>query len=250
MPEAEIWRIALATGSAAIVCFFTAMTGSGSALILVPLLTFLGLHPVQAVAVHKFEVTFWTATSSFRYWKNGQVRKEDIWWYIILGGFGAFLGARYIHLISDDALRLLIGFLILGVATWIVLMKKPPKEHQASPWKRVLLIGSMIVFGIYEGIFGGGNGFFITVFFLTLVGGSELKTVGMVSVIAVVWNLIAMLTYAAHGSLVLSYAIPVTVGASIGAWFGSGFAIRKGTKVVRWIIIAAAYISGVLMLVL
>jgi uncharacterized membrane protein YfcA len=62
--------------TASVVCFFTAMTGSGSGLILVPLLILAGLSPVQAIAVHKFKA-LWTVVSGLRYWKNRQVLTLD-----------------------------------------------------------------------------------------------------------------------------------------------------------------------------
>jgi len=70
----------------------------------------------------------------------------------------------------------------------------------------------------------------------------------MITVQAIVWNLVAVLTHFSYGSLVLSYAIPVAIGASVGAWFGAGFAIHKGAKFVRWIIIIGSFIAGLAML--
>ncbi|MDO8648942.1 MAG: sulfite exporter TauE/SafE family protein [Candidatus Peregrinibacteria bacterium] len=247
--DSEIIKIAIASFTATIVCFFTAMTGSGSGLILVPLLTFLGLHPVQAIAIHKFEATFWTCTSAIRYLRNRQVHTQDLPWYLLIGGIGAFLGARYIHLISDRTLQLIVGTIIILVATWLLFARRKSEQRDPALWKRMLLIASMLGFGIYEGVFGAGNGYFIAALFFTLIGSNELKTVGMITVQAVVWNLVAVLTHYAFGSLLLHYAIPVAICASIGAWFGAGFAIHRGTKFVRWIIIIGSYVAGVAMLV-
>lgn len=250
MFDAEFLKILLVSLTATVVCFFTAMTGSGSGLILVPLLTFLGLHPVQAIAIHKFEATFWTSVSAFRYIKNGQVHRQDLYWYLLIGGFGAFLGARFIHLISDRELQYIVGVLVFLVATWMLFFHRKYEEKHSSRLKRLLLILSMVFFGIYEGVFGAGNGYFIAAFFFTVLGTNELKTVGMITVQAVVWNLVAVLTHYSYGSLVLSYAIPVAIGASIGAWFGAGFAIHRGAKFIRWVMIIGSYLAGASMLLL
>lgn len=143
MLDAEILRIAFASVAAAVVCFFAAMTGSGSGLILVPLFTFLGLPLVEAIAVHKFESTLWTTISASRYLRRQQVLFLDFPAYPILGCVGTFLGAESIHFISDELLKSVVGTAILIVGFWIVFFHRDPKPKEIVPWKRGILIGSM-----------------------------------------------------------------------------------------------------------
>lgn len=248
MPDPEVLRIAFASVSAAVICFFAAMTGSGSGLILVPLLSLLGLPTVQAIAIHKFESTLWTSISAMRYIKGKRVLWLDFPWYLGLGCIGTFFGAKSIHFISNDSLKSIVGIAILIVGCWIVFFHRQPESKAIVTWKRAVLIVSMFGFGFYEGIFGSGNGYFIAALFFSLIGSDVLETVGMITVLAAVWNLIAVATHYSFGSLLLHYAIPIGIGASIGAWFGAGFAISKGTKFVRWIMVGGAFVAGILLL--
>ncbi len=233
--------------TAAVVCFFTAMTGSGSGLILVPLLILAGLSPVQAIAVHKFE-TLWTVVSGFRYWKNKQVLTLDFPWYVFLGSAGTFLGAREIHFISNQTLQIIVGSAILIVALLMMFFHKKPDPKEIKLWKRVVLIIAMLLFGFYEGMYGSGNGFFIAALFFSLIGSNEVKTVGMITVLAAFWNFFAVLTHLTYGSLLLKYALPIGAGAMIGAWFGAGYAMKSGKNFVRKIIITIASIGGTVLL--
>lgn len=249
MDDPELWRILVAAIAAAIVCFFAAMTGSGSGLILVPLFTLLGLPTVQAIAIHKFESTLWTTFSASRYIRNQQVFSLDFPWYLIVGCIGTFFGAKLIHFIDDHLLKSVVGAAILVVAVWIAFFQKTPEPKAIAPWKRIVLILSMAFFGLYEGLFGAGNGYFIAALFFSLVGSDALKTVGMITVLAAVWNFVAVLTHYSFGSLNLAYAIPVGMASSLGAWFGAGFAIEKGTQFVRWILVVGAFAAGLVLLV-
>ncbi|HEY9879288.1 MAG TPA: sulfite exporter TauE/SafE family protein [Leptolyngbyaceae cyanobacterium] len=249
MLDADMLRIAFAAAAAAGVCFFAAMTGSGSGLIMVPLLTFLGLPMVEAIAIHKFESTLWTTISASRYLRRQQVLFLDFPAYLVLGCIGTFFGAELIHFISDDLLKSVVGTAILVVGFWIVFFHRDPQPMEIVPWKRGLLIGSMFFFGLYEGTFGSGNGYFIAALFFSLIGSDVLKTIGMITVLAAVWNLVAVATHYSLGSLHFQYAIPVGIGSSIGAWFGAGFGIAKGAKFVRWVMVGGAFIAGALILV-
>ncbi len=223
------------------------MTGSGSGLILVPLLILAGLSPVQAIAVHKFEA-LWTVVSGFRYWKNKQVLTLDFPWYLFLGSVGTFLGAREIHFISNQTLQIIVGSAILIVALLMMFFHKKPDPKEIKLWKRVVLIIAMLLFGFYEGMYGSGNGFFIAALFFSLIGSNEVKTVGMITVLAAFWNFFAVLTHLTYGSLLLKYALPIGAGAMIGAWFGAGYAMKSGKNFVRKIIITIASIGGTVLL--
>lgn len=246
--DIQILTIAGLSLTAAIVCFFTAMTGSGSGLILVPLLILAGLSPVQAIAVHKFEA-LWTVVSGIRYWKNKQVLTLDFSWYLFLGSAGTFLGAREIHFISNQTLQIIVGGAILIVALLITFFhKQPDPTKEIKLWKRLVLIVAMLFFGFYEGMYGSGNGFFIAALFFSLIGSNEVKTVGMITVLAAFWNFFAVLTHLAYGSLLFQYALPIGAASMTGAWFGAGYAMKSGKNFVRKIIITLALIGGTVML--
>lgn len=134
---------------AGIVCFFTAMAGSGSGLILVPLMILSGLTPVQAIAVHKFEA-LWTVVSGIRFWKNKQVWMLDFPWYLVIGSAGTFLGAREIHFISNQELQFIVGIAIIIVALLMIFFHKKPEIKNIKPWKRIVLVLAMFGFGFYE----------------------------------------------------------------------------------------------------
>jgi len=245
--ETEIITIGALSLVAGFVCFFTAMVGSGSGLILVPLLTLSGLSPVQAIAIHKFEA-LWTVVSGIRYYKNKQVLTLDFPWYLAFGSVGTFLGAIYIHFIPNTVLQIIVGVAILLVALLMVFFHKKSEKKNIKLWKRIVLIISMFFFGIYEGTFGSGNGFFIAALFFSLIGSDELKTVGMITVLAAFWNIIATATHFSFGSLFLEYALPMGTASMIGAYFGAGYAIKSGKEFVRKVIIVISFIGGAAML--
>ena len=235
--------------AACITCYFCAMAGAGSGLILVPLMILGGLTPVQAIAVHKFEA-LWTVVSGWRYYKKDAFIKIDFLWYLVFGMIGTFIGARYIHFIPNDILQVVVGILILTVALFIRFSKTSVESETKgySGNKRVILICSMFVFGLYEGTFGAGNGFFIAALFFWMIGAEEHKTVGMITILAAFWNLTATATHFTFGSLLWHYALPMGGMAMLGAWFGAGHALHTNKRNIRKVIFVLSMIGGMTML--
>ncbi len=244
----EIITIAGLSVVAGFVCFFCAMVGSGSGLILVPLMVLSGLTPVQAIAIHKFEA-LWTVVSGWRYYKSGNFLKMDFSFYLVLGLIGTYIGARFIHFIPNDTLQIAVALLILLVALFINFSGELKSNGSISPLKRVMLIFSMFFFGLYEGTFGSGNGFFIAALFFFLIGSDERKTVGMITILAAFWNIAATLTHFSFGSLLWQYALPIGSMAMIGAWFGAGYAIHMDKKMIRKVIFLIAVTGGSIMFI-
>ncbi|MDH5722728.1 MAG: sulfite exporter TauE/SafE family protein [Alphaproteobacteria bacterium] len=232
---------------ASIVCFFCAMAGSGSGLILVPLMILSGLTPVQAIAIHKFEA-LWTVASGWRYYKNDCFLKTDFNYYLFLGLIGTYIGARFIHFIPNDVLQISVALLILAVSIFINFSGKFKSGDTLTKTKRIILITSMFFFGIYEGTFGSGNGFFIAALFFYLIGSDEQKTVCMITILAAFWNIAATLTHFTFGSLLWHYALPIGIMAAIGAWFGAGYAMKVDKAKIRHVIFTISCIGGSILL--
>ncbi|GEM_PF-2310143 len=243
----EIMTIAGLSIVAGFVCFFCAMVGSGSGLILVPLMIISGLTPVQAIAIHKFE-SLWTVASGWRYYKSGTFLKMDFSFYLVLGLLGSYIGARFIHFIPNDVLQIVVAVFILLVAVFINFSGKLKSNGSISPLKRFILIISMFFFGLYEGTFGSGNGFFIAALFFFLIGSDERKTVGMITILAAFWNIAATLTHFSFGSLLWQYALPMGSMAMLGGWFGAGYALHMDKEMIRKVIFLIAGTGGLIML--
>lgn len=195
--------------------------------------------------MHKFEA-LWTVVSGYRYWRQGAFLRTDFPWYLALGCAGTFVGARFIHLVPGSVLQALVGAAILAVAALLALQREPRSRtiEALDPWRRAILIAAMFVFGLYEGAFGSGNGFFIAAAFFALAGTDSLRTVGMITILAAFWNIVATATHWSYGSLLLHWAVPIGIGACVGAWFGAGMALRSGGAMVRRAIIGLSLLGG------
>jgi len=244
----EIELIGIATAVAGGICFFTAMTGTGSGLVLVPLLIAFGVPPVSAIAIHKLEASVWTTVSAFQFWKKREFYSRDFPWFLIFGAIGTFLGARMIHFVPDETVKNILGIAILAVVGWMIFWEKFRKNLEKSGklagWERGILIFSMLIFGLYEGTFGSGNGYFITALFLTFLPNRELKIVGMITILAAFWNWIAVGVHVSFGSILWNWGVPIATGSAIGAYFGAKFALKKGRELVRRVILISAVIAA------
>ena len=94
-----------------------------------------------------------------------------------------------------------------------------------------ILIGVLI--GLYDGIFGPGTGTFAIIAY-TMIMKYDLRTAsGNAKILNLASNYASVITYMIAGTVVYSIAVPAAVCGILGNYLGAGFAIRKGAKFIK-----------------
>ena len=94
-----------------------------------------------------------------------------------------------------------------------------------------ILIGVLI--GLYDGIFGPGTGTFAIIAY-TMIMKYDLRTAsGNAKILNLASNYASVITYMIAGTVVYSIAVPAAVCGILGNYLGAGFAIKKGAKFIK-----------------
>lgn len=216
---------------------FVDSAAGGGGLISLPAYLFAGLPVHYTYGTNKFSAACGTTFATANFFRNGAINIR-VGILAALGSFvGSAIGSHIVLLISDTALRTMM-LIILPIAAVLILWRRDlPDENRddgTMDLRKTLLalaIGAGI--GLYDGIFGPGTGTFAIIAFTTLMG-FDLRTAGgNAKVLNLASNYASLITYLSSGLVVFPVAIPCAISGIIGNVIGSHFALKKGAKFIR-----------------
>ena len=196
---------------------FVDSAAGGGGLISLPAYLFAGLPPHYTYATNKFSAACGTTFATASFFKNGAMNiKVGI--LAAIGSFaGSALGAYIVLMLSDEVLQMMM-FIILPIAAVVILWRRNlPDENRDDGTlnlkKALLALGIGLGIGLYDGMVGPGTGTF--------------------AIIAFASNYASLFTYLSSGLVVFPVGIPCAISNIVGNIIGSHFALRKGAKFIR-----------------
>jgi hypothetical protein len=219
--------------------FINTLAGSGS-LITLPLLIFLGLPAPVANGTNRVAILLQNvvATSQFK-----KARKLSLKTGLLLSVpaiAGALIGAHIAVRLSEETLRMMIGFLMGGM---LVLLFTRPEQ-----WLRQRLThtdrdhhwGTLIVFfliGVYGGFIQAGVGLLLLMGLVLGIGFDVVRANAVKVFIVLCFTLIALPVFIVHGLVQWKCGVALSFGQMFGAWIAARLAIEQGTAFVRLVLI-------------
>lgn len=216
---------------------FVDSAAGGGGLISLPAYLFAGLPIHYTYGTNKFSAACGTTFATVNFFRNGAINLR-VGVLAAAGSFlGSALGAHIVLLLSDEVLRNMM-FVILPIAAVLILWRRDlPDENRddgtLSAAKALLAAAIGLGIGLYDGIFGPGTGTFAIIAFTTLMG-FDLRTAnGNGKVLNLASNYASLFTYLTSGLVVFSVGIPCAVSGIVGNLLGSHFALKKGARFIR-----------------
>ncbi|HEU4685460.1 MAG TPA: sulfite exporter TauE/SafE family protein [Nitrospira sp.] len=227
------WQPILTVASGVPIGLQLGMTGTGGALLAVPLLVYIAGMTVQEAAAMSLVVV--AASSLFGTWtfaRAGEVNGRATLAFSWTGMIGAWVGAYGHHVIRKEILLIGFGCLLL-LARWLVarqtalLKREPvsgscPERFSTLCWIKASGMGLGI--GLLNGFFGVGGGFMIVAALVLTLGfpsrlaiGTSLSIITIIATTGVAGHLeFGVLDKRAASLVVLGSLIGMTAGTKIG----------------------------------
>ncbi len=246
MPDLTSILILFAVGNLA--GFLNVNAGGGST-ITVPALIFLGLDATIANGTNRIAIFFQniSAVYSFKREKYQEFKLSTKLSLLTLPGAiaGAILAVR----VSDALFEKILGIVMIGIII-SMLFPKSKKNSIYDPNKKLSWPVYLAMFGIgfYGGFIQVGVGFIIMAALQYLLK-LDLVRVNMHKVfIVLIYTAPALLIFIFTNNVNWPLGISLAAGNSFGAWWAAKFAIKKGEKFIKIILIIAVFIMSLKLL--
>lgn len=213
--------------------FIDSIAGGGG-LITLPALLLAGLPPQMALGTNKLQSSFGSITASYHYVKSGKADLKTAKTGILFTFFGAAAGTIAVQVTSNEFLKKLIPFLLMGVLLYLLFS---PKAGEIEREKRMSEKWFYVIFGLaigfYDGYFGPGTGAFWVILIVFFLGQEMVSATAYTKVMNFTSNITALLFFLIGGKIVLIPGLVMGVGEVLGATIGSKLVIKNGVKFIK-----------------
>lgn len=216
--------------------------GGGGGLISLPAYLLAGVPAHQAIATNKLSSVCGTAVAAVRLLKNRKPNLPIALVSVAAAIAGASIGAK-LSLAMDEQIILYIMIVLLPICAFVVLNKKlfrdPENEELAVTGKMALLSGvCALLCGVYDGFYGPGTGTFLIIAFTALAKMSVASANTHAKIINLTTGLTSFIVFLWNGQVIVALGAVAAVFGMIGGYIGAGLAVKKGSRVVRYSIMA------------
>lgn len=225
--------------AAAFVGGFVDSVAGGGGLITLPALMLAGVGGEFALGTNKGQSVWGSGASLLSYSRAGLVRADRAKVAFPVGLAGAAVGVGLLTQVPKDLLRPLVLGLLVCVAAFLAFRPKLVEHEDAGPTRVRPWASAAIAFAIaaYDGFFGPGTGTFLILAYVLILGESALRATAQAKVVNFASNLAACALFAVRGVILWQAAIPMAAGQLLGATLGARFAAKKGSGLVRKIVL-------------
>lgn len=239
-----ILEVLLLFGVGIITGFMNVMAGGGSTITL-PLLIFLGLDSSVANGTNRIGLLSQNLFGilSFKKEKVSQLKLSVKLSLLTLPG--AIIGAFYATKIDDVLFQKILGVVMIGIVVTMLIPNSKnyieEKIYSKLPWA---IYPAMFGLGFYGGFIQVGIGFLLMISLHRILRLSLLYVNLHKVFIVMTYTIPALIVFAITGNVNWFYGISLGAGTGVGAWWSAKFAVKKGEKIIKGMLIVAIMIMS------
>lgn len=218
--------------------FVDAIVGGGG-LITLPALISVGLSPSSAIATNKLSASMGNFISTLTFLRAGKTNLKFLLPILPFIFLFSMFGAWTVHFVPNEILRPLVIVMLIVVLIYTLIKKdwgQLEKSKGNSFIKNFIIICLLLIIGFYDGFFGPGTGSFF-IFVLLLFGFDFLQASGNSKMLNFMSNVAALVMFLILGAVNFIYGIIMGVAMIAGSFVGAKFALKRGTKFLRYFFI-------------
>ena len=224
---------------------FVDSVAGGGGLISLPSYYLAGLPPTMAAGTNKLSSGLGAFLATVSYARAGRIQFS-------VGGVaavGAFicsaLGALLLKQLPADMARWMVMSCVPIAAIFTLRGGKttdlPPREWtKRQQWALSFLIGCGS--GFYDGLIGPGTGTFLILLFMYVFRMETVMSSGTAKLVNLASNAAALISLLFSGDVLFRLGLPAGVCAMTGAFIGSRLTLKKGSKMVRGMMMTVLFL--------
>ncbi len=247
--EAYFWQLPLLFVVGTVAGILNVLAGGGSLLTL-PLLIFMGLPSAVANGTNRIAIFCQNIFAIRGFRQRGVFPKDLVLVCTPPALLGSWVGANLAISLDDQLFNRLLALIMIGVLIFTAVdpMKRIRQEEVAfSARRKLLLVGSFFLVGIYGGFVQAGVGFLVIT--ALLVHGLDLVRINAVKVFVIFcYTFIALGVFIYHGQVDYTLGIALAAGNSLGGMIGPKLAVDKGHDWIKKVVTATVLVFALKLL--
>jgi uncharacterized membrane protein YfcA len=228
---------------------FNAISG-GAGLIIVPLMLVLGIPPINAISVNKFQNTLGSATATYQYLRKGLIDIGSMRSLLLYTLTFSCIGVGLLQWFSAAGiLEVIIPYVLIFIGLYFAFMPKTTetKNKAKMPQGRFnAVIGTSA--GLYGGFFGLGTGPALALAFSTLRGYDLRMAVSNSRIVMMVIHASSLSILMINGHVWWLIAICMAMGNMLGSYVGSHLLIKSGQGFIKALLVIVPLASAIKLL--
>lgn len=206
------------------------LAGSGG-LINLPAMLLIGVPIHSAIGANKVSNTISSLSSFFHLYKKKVLSLKESVWIIPVSAIGGVSGGLMASFMTAEKMYIL-AVILLVIAFCASFMGKGNFTGNEPLRMNIISIPGLYGIGIYDGLFGPGQGT-LMVYLFSYLKISYLKAVGLVRLATFSSCFGAAITYISTGKIIWPLTIALLLGSVTGAQIGVRFAEKLNPKYVK-----------------
>ena len=226
-----------------------ALAGGGGLLVL-PILLWAGIPPVNALATNKFQAVFGTLSSSFNFYRNDLIQLRPMLPALGFAVLGSAGGTCLLQVLPSPLLSHLLPWFLIIVALYTAFSPRIGDRDSRPLLKQKtfnLLAGFSV--GFYGGFFGPGMGAITALIFAVFLGYNIRRATAHAKPLVLTTNIISASIFIAAGQVLWPVAIPMAVAQVLGGRVGSNLVISRGAGLIKPVIVVLTIFIAVRLLI-
>ncbi len=245
-----VWQIPVLALVGVVAGFLNVLAGGGSLLTL-PLLLFFGLPAATANGTNRIAIFCQNIFAITGFKRQGVFPIRLALLCTPPALIGSYIGANLAITVDEMLFRRLLALVMVVVLIFMVVdpMKRMQQsEKPMTPLRLAVLFVSFFGIGIYGGFVQAGVGFLIITGLL--VHGLDLVRTNAVKVLVIfAFTVVALGVFVMHGQVDYVLGFALAVGNSVGGWFASHVAVKKGHEWIKRFVIVTVLIFALRLLI-
>lgn len=222
----------------------------GGGLITTPALLAVGLPIHIALGTNKFAASMGTFSSSYHYYKTGNVNFKMLKYLLPFSLIGSAFGVLSVLALNPNFLRILVIVLVIVIGGYTLFKKDLGlvDEYKGISTKKIIFgIALALPLGFYDGFFGPGTGSFLIFGLISIFGFDFKKASANSKLMNLMSNVAALILFLINDKIMFEVAIPMAISMIIGAKVGAHLAVEKGASFIKPVFIVVSFLLVVKM---
>ena len=214
----------------------------GGSLLALPMLIFLGLEAAVANGTNRVAIFFQNFSAIMGFRRKGVFDFRYSLLLAIPAVIGAVIGAIIAIDIKDEVFNLILAVVMIVMLVLTLLNPTERLKDRSESGRTRSKIITMVVFffiGIYGGFIQAGVGMLIITALRLLTGMDLVRTNAIKVFVIFFYTVVALGIFIINGKVNWYLGPTLAVGNACGAWLGSHWAVEKGDKWIKVVLIVA-----------